>query len=294
MAFASLLMAASRASEALAMTTWRWHSPGILLADTITKLPVEAEGAVLVSGSHGGRYPGYLAARAGARAVILNDAGVGLDDAGIGALPYLEALGIAAATVSHRSCRIGDTADMVAHGVISYANAPARAAGVTSGSGCCEAMLRLPFAPRQPIEPPSIGESRSEFAIEDGRCRILLLDSASLVRPEDTGRIIVTGSHGGLIGNDPKLALRTDAEAAVFNDAGRPDGPGTARLPALDSRGIAAVTVSAASARIGDAASALETGVISSVNVNAEGAGARPGATLLRFLIDLARHCSKA
>ena len=51
----------------------------MILADTITKLPPEAEGAVIVSGSHGGRYPGQLAAKAGARAVILNDGGVGRD-----------------------------------------------------------------------------------------------------------------------------------------------------------------------------------------------------------------------
>ena len=42
--------------------------------------------------------------------MILNDAGVGRDEAGIAALAYLDALGIAAATVSHESCRIGDTA----------------------------------------------------------------------------------------------------------------------------------------------------------------------------------------
>src|SRR5215212_7481695 len=95
-------------------------APGILAADTITKLPPDAAGQVVVSGSHGGRYPGYLAASAGARAVILNDASSGKDAAGIGALPYLDALGIAAAVVSYASCRIGDTADMLARGRISH------------------------------------------------------------------------------------------------------------------------------------------------------------------------------
>ena len=103
---------------------------GIVLADTITKLPPEAEGAVVVSGSHGGRYPGALAAKAGARAVILNDAGIGRDGAGTGSLALLDALGIAAATVSHASCRIGDTADMLRRGVISHANQAARATGL--------------------------------------------------------------------------------------------------------------------------------------------------------------------
>src|SRR5687767_10186562 len=105
----------------------------ILARDTITHLPPEASGAVVVAGSHGGRYPGYLAARAGLRAVILNDAGIGKDAAGIGALAYCQALGIAAATVAHRSCRIGDAADMLARGVISHANAVAQAVGLRPG-----------------------------------------------------------------------------------------------------------------------------------------------------------------
>ena len=71
----------------------------IVLADTITKLLANARGNVVVSGSHGGRYCAYLAAKAGVAAVILNDAGGGLDNAGRASLPYLEALGIAAAVV---------------------------------------------------------------------------------------------------------------------------------------------------------------------------------------------------
>src|SRR3954462_2821092 len=101
-------------------------APGILAADTITKLPPDASGQVVVSGSHGGRYPGYLAAKAGFRAVILNDAGIGKDAAGIGkdatgsgALAYLDARNLAAGAVSHESCRIGDTGDMIARGRIS-------------------------------------------------------------------------------------------------------------------------------------------------------------------------------
>ena len=83
-------------------------APGILAADTITKLPPDAAGQVVVSGSHGGRYPGYLAAKAGLRAVILNDAGVGKDAAGIGRLAALDPRGVAAGAVSDASWRIGD------------------------------------------------------------------------------------------------------------------------------------------------------------------------------------------
>ncbi len=108
--------------------------------------------------------------------------------------------------------------------------------------------------------------------------RIVLLDSVSLVRPSDAGQIVVTGSHGGLVGGDPAAALRVDAFAAVYNDAGiGVDEAGLGRLPALESRGIAAFTVAAASARIGEARSTLDNGIVSRANPTALRLGARPG-----------------
>jgi len=252
-------------------------APGILGADTITKLPPDASGQVVVSGSHGGRYPGYLAAKAGARAVILNDAGVGKDAAGIGALAYLDGLGIAAAAVSHESCRIGDTEDMIARGRISRVNAIAEAQGVAAGLACLEAAVLLTGAPHRRVEAPPVGEGRSEIG-DGARRRIILVDSAAMVAPGDAGQIVVTGSHGGLVGGDPAMALRTDALAAVFNDAGvGVEEAGIGRLAALERRGVAAFTVAAASARIGEARSSFEDGVISRVNAVAARLGAAPG-----------------
>lgn len=251
--------------------------PDVAIADTITKMPAEVAGAVVISGSHGGIYPGYLAAKALVRAVILNDAAVGKDAAGIESLCYLEAFSIAAATVSHLSCRIGDTGDMIARGRISYANTPARAVGVVAGMACREAARRLTQAPHIKVAPEPLREGRDEVPTT-GLRRILLLDSAAMVRPEDAGHIVVTGSHGGLVGGDPAMALRTEAFAAAFSDAGiGMDDAGTTRLPALDRRGIAAITVSAASARIGDARSIFHDGVISVANAIAKELDARPG-----------------
>ena len=76
----------------------------IVVADTATKLGPHAEGSVIVTGSHGGRYAAYLTLKAHPRAVIHNDAGIGKDDAGIAVLAMAEALGVAAATVSATSC----------------------------------------------------------------------------------------------------------------------------------------------------------------------------------------------
>ena len=67
---------------------------------------------MIVTGSHGGRYAAYLTLKAHPRAVIHNDAGIGRDEAGIAVISMAQAVGVAAATLSHASCRIGDAADM--------------------------------------------------------------------------------------------------------------------------------------------------------------------------------------
>jgi hypothetical protein len=64
---------------------------------------------------------------------VFNDAGVGLDGAGIAALPLLQAQGIAACTVAHDTARIGEAASTLATGVISHANAAAQALGARPG-----------------------------------------------------------------------------------------------------------------------------------------------------------------
>jgi hypothetical protein len=250
----------------------------IHFADTITKLGAEAAGAVVVSGSHGGVYPGHLAAEAQVRAVILNDAGVGKDNAGIGSLAYLQTAGIAAAMVSHMSCRIGNTGDMARRGVISYCNALAAACEVRAGMPCSVAAEYLERAKVLPgAAAPPVREGRAERP-KTGTRTVVLIDSASLVKPEDVGQIVVTGSHGGLIGGIAAKALAVEAWAAVFHDAGVGiDDAGIARLPVLDARGIAAMTAAGTSARIGDAHSILNDGVVSFANEVAIHRGARIG-----------------
>src|SRR5215469_9108157 len=94
----------------------------IVIADSITRVGPETAGAVVVNASHGGIYAAYLAAKLRAAAAVFNDAGIGRDRAGIAGLDYLEEFGIAAATVGHETARIGDGADTLSHGVISFAN----------------------------------------------------------------------------------------------------------------------------------------------------------------------------
>lgn len=249
-----------------------------ILAPTVTKLPARARGAVLLTGSHGGRYAGCLALTAGVRAAVFHDAGVGLDSAGVASLGLFDALGVPAAAVGHETARIGDPDDMVARGRISRANAAASALGVRPGMSAAEALARLDAAGAASYAPPRADEARATLPGAWSR-PVVMIDSASLIHPAlDRRAVVVTGSHGGLVGGDPALALRADAFAAVFNDAGiGMDQAGVARLPALDARGIAALCADALTCRIGEAASTYEQGVISAVNETAASMGALPG-----------------
>ena len=113
--------------------------------------------------------------------------------------------------------------------------------------------------------------------------------------PEHRDAIVVTGSHGGLLGGRPETALKYDVRGALYNDAGiGKDEAGVSRLPALDARGIAAATVSAASARIGDARSTYEDGIVSRVNASAAALGLREGMTAREFVAGLRRALSHA
>jgi hypothetical protein len=259
--------------------------PDPILADSITRIGADAVGAVVVTGSHGGVYAAWLARKGECRAAIFNDAGVGLDGAGVGGLAWLEACGMAAAGVDHRSADIGDAAMMLERGVIAHANARARALGLCEGMACGEAARLLTGADLPVGEFATIEETRAVTEPPRARRRLVLIDSAALVASEDAGHVIVTGSHGALFGGDPMNALKVDAALALFNDAG--GGVGTTRLPALQTRGVAAATVTAASARIGEARSTLQDGILSACNEAAMRLGGRPGMPA-RDLVELA------
>ncbi len=254
----------------------------IVVAATITKLP-DCRGAVLVTGSHGGALCGHLAIAAGVRAAIFHAAGVNRDQAGIAALNLLGGFGIAAAAVGHYSCRIGDADDVMARGRISHANEAATRIGVAAGQPASEATELLGNAELCAASTPGLVEAR--VVLQRPARPLVLIDSASLVdAAADRGAVVVTGSHGGLVGGKPEMALRADGFAAVFNDAGIGiEDAGIGRLGPLDQRGIAAFVVRADSARIGEARSSYE-GIISVVNETAARLGAVPGANAAEVL----------
>lgn len=252
----------------------------VLIADSVTRLGSDARGRVAIAASHGGIYSVHLAMRQGVCALIVCDAGVGLEGAGIAGLDFAQRFAVPCATIDHGSARIGDGADCARRGVISFANRRAVELGVRIGMPAMNAartMTQLQNLPspdpgQLPIEARSVV---TDFPIGHP---VILIDSASLVTEEDGLAIVITGSHGGLLGGRPETAIKYPVFAALYNDAGIGcDQAGISRLPALDARNIAAATVAADSARIGDARSSWDTGRISHVNKTAWSLNGRPG-----------------
>lgn len=113
----------------------------VILVDSITQITPEDAGAIVVSGSHGGRSSGGYALEVPLAAVFFNDAGVGKDDAGIAALAMLQAAGVAAGTVASASARIGDATDTWESGVLSHVNEAASRLGLVPGGRLKEALM---------------------------------------------------------------------------------------------------------------------------------------------------------
>jgi hypothetical protein len=254
-----------------------------LVLDSITESASEQALRIVVCGSHGGAFPGRLAAHRRVAAAIFNDAGIGRDGAGVSGLAVLDEAGVPAAAVDHRTARIGDGADQLARGRLSVVNRHGLLAGWEAGMPVSEAVyvaVGWPIEPRP--APPPVAAARVLVASEP--VTVWALDSASLATPQDASCILATGSHGGLLGGRPETALRGEALGALFNDAGIGlDGAGLGRLDPLAARGIPAATVSAESARIGDGRSTYESGVVSAVNTIARELGAEAGMTARDF-----------
>ena len=103
-----------------------------------------------------------------------------------------------------------------------------------------------------------------------------VVDSITQLGPQDAGCLAVSGSHGGI--SSARYALAARPRLSIFNDAGvGKDAAGLAALPFLQSHGLAACTVAHSSARIGEAQSTLDEGIVSRVNALAQALGASVG-----------------
>jgi hypothetical protein len=254
--------------------------------------PAECRGHVLVSGSYGGEYNAYHAAKHGIRGVILSDAGVGKGRAGIRGLEYLDGVGLAAAAADVMTCHIGDGAHMLQHGVISFVNRCAARLGCAPGQTVRACAERLEKAPVVHGAMPAVSGGR-RCVVRDipGEPRVLCVDAAPMLGPEDAGSIVVTGSHAGLLGGKADGLIAPAVRAIFFSDGGvGMDQAGIARLPLLDERGIAAGAAAVDSAAIGDSRAIHAEGVLSFVNAAAAALGGAPGMRVRDFVELLIRR----
>lgn len=260
--------------------------PPIVTLPSCSNAVASHAGSVIVSGSYGGKYNAFNAAKWGVRGVIMNDAGVGADDAGIVGLPYLDQIGLAAATASAASCHIGDGEHTLAHGVISHVNRAAAALGCVTGQTVRACAERMQTGQVPPSAPPPITEgTRTVLRAAPGEPCLICADSVGMLRPEDAGHIVVTASHAALPGGRPDTVVPLGIHAVFFSDAGVGlDQAGIARIAHLDGLGIIAGTTSAASAPIGDARALYERGELSHLTVAAVRAGGCAGMPLKQFI----------
>ncbi len=252
-----------------------------LILGSITELRPSDTNRHAIVGSHCGILTGEYAVSAGVASLIAHDAGVGCDNAGIAGLALLDDAGIPAATASHLSARIGDPNDMLQRGVVSHLNESAKQAGLIIGMPINKVSILLgELTPRKKQKTCDRHTSEHRFRIPLGNTKkfntMVVVDSASLVCPEDEGAIVITGSHGGLPGAKASSAIKAKVKLAAFNDAGIGiENAGISRLEAMNKANLAGIAVDAWSARIGDGRSTYETGVISHANEAAFLLGAR-------------------
>ncbi len=107
-----------------------------------------------------------------------------------------------------------------------------------------------------------------------------LVDSITELDAADAGCVAVSGSHGGI--SSARYALAVRPLLSVFNDAGvGKDAAGIAALDFLQTHQLAACAVAHSSARIGQAHSTLQDGLISHANALAQALGVLPGQACL-------------
>ncbi len=115
----------------------------IVIANSATSITPDNKNDIVVDGSHCGANVADYVLQGGARGMIGNDAGIGLESAGIAALKILDEHGVPAAAVASISAEIGVGQSTYDEGVISTVNEVAKKMGVTAGTTAKEAADKM-------------------------------------------------------------------------------------------------------------------------------------------------------
>jgi len=111
----------------------------VIIADSATSIDEKNKYDVVVDASHCGINVGEYMVKAGVKGMIGNDAGKGLEDAGIAGVKLLDEHGIPAAAVDCMTAEIGVGPTTYESGVISVANRTAQKLGIKPGITAKEA-----------------------------------------------------------------------------------------------------------------------------------------------------------
>ena len=248
----------------------------VILLDSLGDLQPDNTSPVLVCASHCGDN-GTFARKlknGGVKAVFLNNAGIGKNQAGISGLPYYASEGILACAVDNYSAEIGVAADTWACGIISHTNSLADGAGIRPGDSVQNAVAKILPVINQltsiqnttTVESSSLIKKHQKlFQIEIAGTTITVADSITFLTNENKGDVLVCGSHGGVSAGH--YAQKHQLKAVFFNDAGiGKNNAGIKSLESLSDAGIPACTVDCMSAEIFNGQDVLENGIISVCN----------------------------
>lgn len=122
--------------------------------------------------------------------------------------------------------------------------------------------------------------------IELGKHTVWVMDSISYINAKHRDCIVVSASHGGL--SSARYALEHPPLLTVFNDAGvGKDKAGIAALDRLEQNQLAALAISANSARIGDGEDTWENALITHANPSALELGFEIGKKLKNAIVEI-------
>ncbi len=234
---------------------------------------------VIVIGSYGGTPILALLFSRGVKAIIATDAGIGKDEAGVSGLKTGEEIGIPCAAVAAMSAETSNGRSTLL-GIISRANAQARALGVVPGQLAYEAAMKLAAAPPGKAVAMQAGIDDPPKVVEETAKGKIWVSTGSLSfgKQKIPGDVFCSGANSSRVFFLGTLA--NQARGAIANDAGiSRNNTAVEGVFLLAEKGVPAASVGTMSARLGDGMSTWNDGIISVVNPPATARGIKVGMT---------------
>lgn len=259
-----------------------WYDEGengrVMFADSLSYFEHDAWlSDVCCGASFAGAPTGAMAMRGGVKGWIAHNGGVGKDEAGISGLPLADKYGIPAAATDAMESGLSMGKSLLT-ATVSHANHTAQALGVRPGQTGSEAAKLMLAAPKgRSIDFTGVIDESTHEVHSDHNGKIYAVWSSSRVEGHHPEDVFCVASHAGKV--MAQYVLRVKPKGVIANDGGVGlNDSGISGLQDLERIGsIPAAAVATSSARIGDALSTFNDGVISAANRLAQKLGVRPG-----------------